>query len=529
MQTIDKPWKLTIGIFLVLLMISELGFYQRFDRASAFLFGEQSCNLWLADEISHGKLLYRDVFSQDGAAPAYGYALVASVFGNTPQVYLRLVQCLNLLVALLTWMLLLRRLKPPEAFLFLILVLSYAFFYTGNRTAYLGMERLMLVFLALLWRSTGTSSRTHNALVGIVLAATQVVKFGGGIVAFLAWVLADLCQGRASWKDLLQRWFLMGAGYLAFTLVWARILLATLPSQIAFDVLWPFYMQSNYSIYHNFESRWPHWIGKGVFFAQQIEVLVAAVLVLGSIGALIWRSRKMTVTESEESGPFLFLGFFFLIGIGIYLKNVWHYYEYYWIVLLAAAWPWKQLSRWPRLGVTAIFLLGFVIQLHWMTKGPPPELTQRILLPSGEHLWATMDEAKTVNNLEKAVGQLQNHEPKRKAVFVIGLGAGLYHAFQWPAANRQSIWTMQGFIRPYDIEPMLDSLQNVAVVVVTEGTIQANDPRQWTHTWFDSDPIPVPTGLPEIICQELARKLGAPVQVAKNFYVYPVLSKGAYP
>jgi hypothetical protein len=55
-----------------------------------FLFQDAGQSLLIADRMLSGASLYSDVFSQHGPVSAYVYTLVASLFGNTPTVYLSL-------------------------------------------------------------------------------------------------------------------------------------------------------------------------------------------------------------------------------------------------------------------------------------------------------------------------------------------------------------------------------------------------------------------------------------------------------
>jgi len=520
---------LTIVVFLFLVFLSEV--FLRMSPTTAFdtFFGERSCNLWLADEINHGKTLYADVFSQYGAFPAYSHAWLAALFGNTPETFARMQQVESLLTVVLAWILLRRCLSTESAALFLLVFIGPVLLFTAGRTAHIAPERLMLLAVALTWRPTASTTYRSIAVSGALMGAMQVVKFGGGIVAVAAWILAEICLRPVGWRELTSRWMALILGYAGITMLWAIILGLWLPWRNAVDVLWPLYMTANYTIYHaDTGIRWPHWLGLKEFFALQMGPLLALALVVTMIIEVVRQPREPKADKRPaDPGAFLFLGLFFVLGLFMYFRNVWLVYENCWIAILASAWAWNRLPRLPRLAVAFVFSYVAMVSVHRVERLHWPNLTHLLTMPTGDKLWATDHEAARISGVKEVVDKLRTGKGDKDAVFVVGVGSGWHHFMGWPAANRISVWVMEGFVRPYDNGPLIDSLRQTAAVVIGE-SMPGTDPKTWTSVVSEQQHR-YPSGLPDEVCAAFAQRLGPPIVIDDTYWVYPVLPEKDWP
>jgi len=361
------------------------------------------------------------------------------------------------------------------------------------------------------------------------MGAMQVVKFGGGIVAMAAWILAEACLRPVGWRELIPRWLALILGYAGVTLLWAIFLGLWLPWRNALDVLWPLYMTANYAIY-NVDSglRWPQWLGLKNFLALQMGPLFALALILAMIVRVV-RPQKPTRTRNEmdHPGAFLFLGLFFVLGLFMYFRNVWLVYENCWIAVLASAWAWNRLPGFPRFAVALVFFYASFVAIHRTVKLPSTNFTHLLTMPTGDKLWATDREAARIIEVKKVVDQLRSGKENKNAIFVIGVGSGWHHFMGWPAANRMSVWVMEGFVRPYDQAPIIDSLRHTAAVIVGE-PMPGTDPKTWTSVVSGQQHL-FPSGLPEVVCVTLAQRLGPPTLIDNTYWVYPVLPEKDWP
>ena len=57
---------------------------------------------------------------------------------------------------------------------------------------YLGLERLVLAVLALLWTPPEERTVASSATAGLVFGAWQLVKFGGAVFGIVAWLVVDV-------------------------------------------------------------------------------------------------------------------------------------------------------------------------------------------------------------------------------------------------------------------------------------------------------------------------------------------------
>lgn len=344
-----------MGLLLVLVAWTFAGFWTHPEALLnwRFLTHDLANQLYLNDQLMAGKRLYVDVFSQYGPASAKANALAGSLFGNTARNFMLLQGCFAVVCVLQAFSLLRRHAEAWWAVLFsIVALLPWIPSTAGGPGAYLqpygGLERIVLLAIALTWRPLTERSKLRNLVLGLLLGCLPWIKFGGAFIAGAALLVADvivLIQRRELWLNRAKTiitalasilgGFLIGQGPLVIYAV------LTLPGPVAKDVLWPLFMLGNYSGYVTSDIRFLHWQNRGYFLGAQLPIVAAISVACFLVRRLLAGARPTAHDDSSSArqrsaGGFLFLLFFWLIGLAGYLAHVWLIMGYAWLLMPAA-------------------------------------------------------------------------------------------------------------------------------------------------------------------------------------------------
>jgi hypothetical protein len=526
-------------------------------NARWFLFLDPGYNLLVAQVLSDGGTLYKDVAYPYGPLPAYAFAGFSAIFGNSPLSYTVFHLVLSLADLSLACALLRSALSPGWVAVVATIGLVPTMVYPGTpvlfagMSAYVPLERLGLLLVALLWTPPATRTHGRALSLGVVLGLWQTVKFGGAFVAGLAVVILDLLMlGHARRVSgdaprVRGRWLggllVVLVGFLAVEACLVAWAFWTLPERLARDLVWPWYMRSAYPIAPP-RARWILWDGIG----PSLDVQLA--LVVGAVVSLVALCRNRT-------RPRLLLpALFFVVATAGYFRAAIHFEQHGWELILASAWVLEGggLGRLAPLG----WLPGFASVVHVALVVPAPLSTtsgaatawpwrhrltlpyvgralQRPLdLPGGARLWDDASSVETVHAIVRTLGACgvvawPAGRPPERAALVLGFGAGFLHFFRIPYLTRYS-WYQTGFVRPYEEDALIGSLDRTTTLVV---------PQQWVrlqpfgrYRAESGRPPPTPDvrswardveQLPRFYAA-LVRRLGPPVLVRDWVWVFPV-------
>jgi hypothetical protein len=508
-------------LFLLVVAVVELPFLLRPHTVAGaeFLVGDPAYPLWLVDRLQQGKMLYRDAFSQYGPLSTLLYRAWSMLFTNSGRSFLQWQSLQVLALAALAWTLLRRVATVPWAALFLLAVLP-CFLIGYDNLPYIGLERLAWMTLALAWRPVGRDSAPYLLAIGGGLAAMFLIKFGGGFLAFAAWVLTDIGLSRRAPAMLFRRWLLMGAGFLAVGAVWCAVLLAILPRPVAFDLIWPAYMIKNYGAYigDSFPQglhRWPQWIDLAYFLCFQLQFVAALALLPVLLVSVLKREDQAT---STRIAPFLFLGLLFAVGLFIYFRHIWLIYDAGWILLLALFGFLSLCPQALRFAVLLLCLPDIGLCLHHALRRDPANF-QEVAMPGGT-IWMDPGSAARTENLLSVVNALRGQRaPPDRAVLSLPTGGGWSHYAGWPSLTRHTYFLV-GFLNASDEAALRASLAHTAAVVLEEartrpgGAPPSTDPDAWLITGgrhFSAE-----------TCAAFERYLSPPILVAGHYWVFPV-------
>ena len=495
-----------------------------------FLTHDLASQLHLSDQLLAGKRLYAEVFSQYGAVSAYVHLAAAYLFGNTALTFMVLQGCLAV-VCLIQIYILLRRTAPAWwAMVFTaIALLPWVPSTGGGPGAYLqpygGIERVVLLALALGWRPLTERTAARNVALGLLLGLLPWLKFGSAFVAGAALLGADILGlfrrrefRRANWRAILaaNAWIL--AGFLAGQGALALYLVGTQPSAIAKDVIWPSYILDAYAGYVTSDLRFPQWHNAGYFISAQLPVLAAVVAFVALIWPAMARTSRTERNDSygrggEASGGFIFLFLFWFIGLAGYLAHVWLIMGYAWLPMVGAGYALTFLGPRVRLAALCLWLPCFFLTAKGIAPGRAPSEVSPVTFANGETLWLDGVWQQRVNLLSAVLKKEQTAAGETSpAIMVIPAGGGLAHYLRCPVLTRQS-WFIAGFVRPYDEEPIRESLSKTAgLIVFFEKPMELPFPANANDWGFG--PI-----FSDALAQEIPRRFAEPVKLDASCWV----------
>jgi hypothetical protein len=463
-----------IGLPIAGLALSLVTVIRRPDlvKGADFLFLDAGHNLLVADRLLSGHWLYRDVFYQYGRLAAYVYTAVAFLFGNTPTTYLVLLAGISALNMSLGYAVVRRAADTATAVLVsigLIALVPVPGALAGGFTVspYLVLERTVLLLVALCWRPVGRSWRSSLSL-GAALGLWQGVKFGGGIVAGCAIVLLDVLyllamgSSRAQLRAWVQSLLLVAVAFFAIELIWVGLAFRTGPPALALDTIFPFYMYGTYSVVTP-DIRWPLWNGWRLAVGQYLLPFSAGVLgVIGLVGWLrrIRRGTSADIDQAAVAGGIFVPLLFYVVSTVTYFRHVYHFQQFLWALVPAAAW---QLQRLPlRLRAAALlpWAPGVLLVFRAAFLTTPSTSLEVIALPTGGSI--------VVDSKIKARLTLLSNLAAEGAVLYVPLGSGWHFAYQMPLATKYSWFFAPNVIRPYDRSDFIRSLDGIRAIVACD-------------------------------------------------------------
>ena len=463
--------------------------------STAFLFQDEGLNLVVADTLLSGGSLYRDVAYLYGPIPAYLHAGFAAVFGNTPIAYVRLLVLISCLDVGLAYALLRRAAGVPIATamtvggIFTLALIPGSIVGGLTSSIYVPLERTVLLLLALAWEPPVARHVGRSLLIGSILGMWQGVRFGAAVVAGGSILLIDATYLAASGisQSILRGWArslgAIAAGFVGLQLMWIVCAFSTLPREMAWDTVWPVYLLRSYSSWVTPEIRWLQWLGWRFMIAQYLVPLTAAVL--GLVGLAGWviavrRDANPGLPGGVASAGAIFIPLcFFGIGCFGYFRTVFHFRQFMWALIPAAAWQLQRRGAALRIATAVLWAPGTATMFrHALLSAAiaPPMVT--VSLPSGGTIAASPPLAKRVEFLQKFISTETAGAP---VMYLAGAG-GWYGAYKIPHATRH-VW-FEGFdvIRPYEEQAFLESLNRTAALIACD---------RIDKPWPSADGLPV--------------------------------------
>lgn len=498
---------------------------------AGYLFRDDGLVLSVADVLLRGGRLYQDAFWQYGPLPIGWHCLAASVWGNTPLVYLGALVPVVVADIFLAYWLLRRYLPPSTALVFMALAPGpWLFRLVAGGRIYVPFEVALTLLLGLAWLPPGQRNATRSLCLGLILGLMQGVKFGAAVVAGGALMLTDLLclylerAPRRRVLDWMRELLFIGAAFAVVEGIWVAHAMLTLPRELAVDVLFPKYMTTAYAAFASEgPPRFETW---GIFIGTQLPALVCLVLG-GATVWWIWRGPRTVV--GAEPGPhdtavpyahLLFL-FFYLVGLPLLFKHKWLVYQYAWLLFFPAAWAFDRARLAGRVLFALVLLpaalvLPFKIVLQKADTSP----TQ---MPDGTMLWLNDSDRAAAEGIFRTVETIAGKSgarggAERPAILVAGAnGSGLHHFGQLRTVCRHT-WFLPGWLRPHEEEAVFRRLNEAGALVVFTSSAAARqmtgDPATWNLAeWSPFAPARA---------AELAARLGTPVRAGDRWVVFPL-------
>lgn len=438
-----------------------------------FLFHDQGVNLLLAEELTAGKVLYRDVSYPYGPVPIYLYTAVAQLFGNSATTYVEFHRSLCLLHLTLVFLVL--RSRFPRWSAAAVTLFGVAPFTIvpgavlgGYMThAYIPIERCFLTFLPLLWQPPGIRSNGRAAALGAYIGVYQFIKFGGGFFAGTAVFLLDLLVLAFGGfrKDQFGRWLRSGLTTLAaFAVVEGfRCLIAAalLPATIAWDVIWPAYTAQLYATLttnlYPWQMSWRH-----IAVRQLVPMLAVAYAVIGMVLA-----ARRGVEAIPKMGVLTF-ALFYLVASLKYFGHVHLFLQYAWMLIVPTILLFDLAGRRAQRFILISLLPGWLSLGCDLHQPPTGADRPRYQMPNGDVLFPSgLDDPPLLPRLELLFQQRwgKPYPGPSHPVLIVPVGAGYHYYYQVPRFSRH-LWYIPHYVRPYDTPELIRNLERAGAVIV---------------------------------------------------------------
>ncbi len=448
-----------------------------------FLFDDEGQNLLIVQTILSGGSLYRDVYSQYGPIPAYVHALVAWVFGNTPLVYLSLLAVVSSANVGLAYALVRRAANVPVAVFVTaigvlpIMLIPGALAGGDTSTAYMPLERTLLLLVALSWAAPTARSVRRSILIGSLLGAWQGLRFGAVAAAAASIVVIDFLHlwsigfTRAHLRAWMATLFPIAAAFVAFELLWAVYAFATLPAAVALDLLWPLYILESYEVWPAAAGGWLRWGGWRLMIGQYLLPLSAGVL-----GLSAWRRWSAGARRSGSPGPgpsawadggAVFIPLcFYIIGCCFLFRMAHDFRQFLWALVPAAAWELQRRGAAVRTVVACIWAPGFAVMVKAsVIPAAAASLLVSVNLPTGGTIYTSAPLAARIRFLEQFTAQETKGAPVLFVQRGLGGGSGWHYAYTVPHATRHTWFFALNPIRPYEEAAFIDALNRTVALI----------------------------------------------------------------
>ncbi len=405
-QVRQEPWNAAdvvalVGFCAASVALSAATIVRRPDlvRGADFLFQDVGHNLLVADRLLAGQSLYRDVFYPYGPLSAYIYAATAFLFDNTPTTYLALLAAISGVNTCLAYILVRRAAGLTTAIVVsigLLALLPIPGAIAGGFTVspHLVLERTLLLVVALCWAPTSRTRRV-SVMLGATLGVWQGVKFGGALPAGAAIVLLDtlsvlaLGLSKSRLRAMMGSWLWIFAAFVAIELVWVFLALRSDPPALALDTVFPLYIFRVYSVVVTPDIRWPLWAGWRLAVGQYLLPLSAGAVAV--VGFFNWLRSLRRGTHAESDGQATGGGIFvpllfFAISTFTYFRHVYHFQQFLWALVPAAAWQLQRVAPMARTAALLAWAPGLLIVLRSACLTLPPKAMVHVSLPAGGNI-----------------------------------------------------------------------------------------------------------------------------------------------
>lgn len=492
-----------------------------FLLVDSYLIRDWGVTLAVSDALLSGDKLYQEIFWHYGPISILYYAQWGKLFGNDPIILLLSlvpIYALNTGLAFL----ILRKEFPLRTSIFGTLLVITPFFLhqTGGSHIYVPFEMLLLLTLMLIYAPPLSRDWRRSIALGLVLGLMQWNKFGGAFFVGAALALTDLLalhldqsHLRGKFKPWLQSNLIILATFLSCEAIRATLCFSLLEPKIASDVFFPLYHLDTYSRYVT--KRFDFYF-EGVIrlFCLQIPLLI--MLVSGVMAVLFSLLRKPQSSVIPLRCALLVL--FYVIALFKYFQHTFLIYDNLWVLVIPFAAILPRLKLPLRAALFAVLIPPLALIPYEMTL--QKNARSPLVMPNGATLWMKTEHREEALLIRDA---LQDMPSSDKAVLFFGTsagrstGGGFYHYFQLNAATRHR-WFLPGFMRPYEEEKILTSLDGTRALVVLANTEVISkmtpDPTTWSiEVWSPFTPANNPA---------LISRLDAPHLISDQLVIFPI-------
>ena len=471
-------WRLLAAVGAASIALSTLFVKARPDLAftAAFLFQDQGNHVEVASRVAEGAVLYRDIACPYGPLPVLLGAAVAWTIGISAYTYVLLQSLLSAVLLVLLAHTLGRHVPMrvvPAVLLLGVLPLSMvpgAIAGGAASNTYLGLERLVLAVLALLWTPPEERTVASSATAGLVFGAWQLVKFGGAVFGIVAWLVVDVAAligvaaaggvGRFQWRRLVKVWAAMLVAAIGLEALRLGVLFAVLPPDIALETAWPVHAFQHYG------SIPPEVRGRG-FTALELLTHAAVPLAALAVGACAL-PKQIVEREGRRAMGLLVPAVFFVVAWTGYFAHRDSMWQHAWATVPGAAWALTHGKRLVTLAVVVVALPALVFISATIAGFARAGATSPMRMPNGDTLWLDATGRKAATTLLALLEE--DHALGRPATTVVSPSGGGLYFYTDTALPIRHLWIIDKYVRQGEASTMRDRLGDVRHVAFTNET-----------------------------------------------------------
>jgi len=449
---------------------------------SSYVLHESGNQLYRAQQLAQGKLLYRDLGMQYGPLATYLYTGLTVFAGNTVATNWSWHLGLSIVPIVLEFVLLRRYMRRTVALFGVLCLAMPAMLAPGGVVGvytnfeHLSFERVYILVLMLLWRPPSMRSLNRDLVLGGVLGLWQLTKFGGAFFAMAALISVDVVYS-CSCKSAKAKPSTVRCIRSLANVLWGLALVeglfaiwcfAFLPVNIAIDAIWPQYLVKDYK-YLGLQQLLS-WNGLKPLPIHQIYVMGCFGLALYGLFRWVRMAKSFDEPKSDLdqlNSLGLWIGvFFYLWGSLAYFGHLFLFLQYACFLSPAAIFGLDALRPLQRRVAFCVCTLPLLLSAKIALVDQVSDRFAPYLLPNGEQIVVSAEERCSIRALAEVSGLAS--EKEGFIVLQNTWAGGGVHLFFNAKYDLRNTFVGPGAFRPADIQELEKKLDRVRAYVVCD-------------------------------------------------------------
>ena len=155
---------------------------------------------------------------------------------------------------------------------------------------------------------------------------------------------------------------------------------------------------------------------------------------------------------------------FFAISTFTYFRHVYHFQQFLWALVPAAAWQLQRVAPMARTAALLAWAPGLLIVLRSACLTLPPKAMVHVSLPAGGNIMVDPLMATRISFLRRLASEEAGGAPGPYAP----MGSGWHFAYRVPSTTRHTWFFAPQVVRPYEQDDFLRSLDRTSALVTCD-------------------------------------------------------------